>query len=128
MWRVLRPPGSGGSHSTSHVLAALRPAEATGEPLLLSGSSGESYAHPVDSPPHQRGAIIDYFLSQSPEGTAVHHAEKIASERIYGLKHDVWDVQSSDGRWWVITNPTNLYPQEMTPSRVWTTPSRCTSA
>lgn len=70
----------------------------------------------MDSPPHQRGAIIDYFLSQSPDGTVVHHAEKVASERIYGIKHDVWDVQSSDGRWWVITNPTNLYPQEMTPT------------
>jgi hypothetical protein len=70
----------------------------------------------VKSPEHQRQAIIDYFLSQSLEGTEVHHAEKVASERIYGMKHDVWDVDASDGRWWVITNPTNLYPQEMTPT------------
>jgi hypothetical protein len=70
----------------------------------------------VDSPPHQQRAIIDYFLSQSPDGTEVHRAEKVASERIYGIKHDVWDVDSSDGRWWVITNPTNLYSQEMTPT------------
>jgi hypothetical protein len=66
----------------------------------------------VKSPDHQRQAIIDYFLAESPEGTEVHHAEKVASERIYGIKHDVWDVSSTDGRWWVITNPTNLYPQE----------------
>lgn len=46
----------------------------------------------------------------------VRHAEKVASERIYGFKHDVWDVDSSDGRWWVITNPTNLYPQEAAPT------------
>jgi hypothetical protein len=70
----------------------------------------------VKSPPHQRQAIIDYVLGQSPEGTVVHHAEKVASERIYGFKHDVWDVDSSDGRWWVITNPTNLYPQETVPT------------
>jgi hypothetical protein len=70
----------------------------------------------VKSPPHQRREIIEYYLSQSPAGTLVHHAEKVASERIYGFKHDVWDVHSSDGRWWVITNPTNLYPQEMAPT------------
>jgi predicted RNA-binding Zn-ribbon protein involved in translation (DUF1610 family) len=70
----------------------------------------------MESPPHQQRAIIDYFLSQSPAGTLVHHAEKVASETIYGFRHDVWDVQASDGRWWVITNPTNLYPQETVPT------------
>jgi hypothetical protein len=70
----------------------------------------------VKSPPHQQRDIIEYYLSQSPAGTLVHHAEKVASERVYGFKHDVWDVHSSDGRWWVITNPTNLYPQEMAPT------------
>ena len=70
----------------------------------------------MESPPHQRREIIEYFLLESGEGTVVHHAEKVASERIYGIKHDVWDVDSSDGRWWVITNPTNLYPQEAIPT------------
>ncbi len=70
----------------------------------------------VKSPPHERRAIIDYYLGQSPDGTVVHHVEKVASERIYGTKHDVWDVDASDGRWWVITNPTNLYPQETVPT------------
>jgi hypothetical protein len=70
----------------------------------------------VKSPPHERQAIIDYYLSQSPKETTVLHAEKVASERIYGMKHDVWDVHASDGRWWVITNPTNFYPQEATPT------------
>lgn len=70
----------------------------------------------MDELPHQREAIIEYFLAESPEGTVVHHAEKVTSERIYGIKHDVWDVDASDGRWWVITNPTNLYPQETAPT------------
>jgi hypothetical protein len=70
----------------------------------------------VDSAPHQQRKIIEYFLSQSPEGTVVHRAEKVASERVYGTRHDVWDVDASDGRWWVITNPTNLYPQEAAPT------------
>lgn len=73
----------------------------------------------VDSPPRERRDVIEYFLSQSPEGTVVRHAEKVASERIYGFKHDVWDVDSSDGRWWVITNPTNLIHSRWLRRRVW---------
>jgi hypothetical protein len=70
----------------------------------------------MDSPEHQRRAIVDYFLLESPEGTEVDHAERVTSERIYGIQHDVWDVHASDGRWWVITNPTNLYRHEDHPS------------
>jgi hypothetical protein len=70
----------------------------------------------VKSLPHQQREIIEYFLGQSPDGTVVHHVEKLASERVFGNKHDVWDVLASDGRWWVITNPTNLYPQETAPT------------
>lgn len=70
----------------------------------------------MDELPHQRIAVIEYFLNESPDGTVVNHAEKFASERNYGIKHDVWDVDSSEGRWWVITNPMNVYPQETTPT------------
>src|SRR4051812_10008673 len=42
-------------------------------------------------------------------------SEKVASESIYGMRHHVWDVYASDGRWWVITNATNLYPHDETP-------------
>jgi hypothetical protein len=71
----------------------------------------------VEGQPHQRRAITDYFLSQMPDGTEVEHAEKITSQRVYGIKHDVWDVRSNQGRWWVITEPaTNLYSHEQHPS------------
>jgi hypothetical protein len=46
----------------------------------------------------------------------VERAEKLASERIYGQKFDIWDVQASNGRWWVVTNPTNLYSHGDFPS------------
>jgi hypothetical protein len=74
----------------------------------------------VESPEHQRRGIEEYFLTQSPEGTEIIASEKVASERVFSRKHDVWDVHAADGsRWWVITNPTNLYPHndnEVTPS------------
>ena len=46
------------------------------------------------------------------ESSKVVHLEKVASEQIFGRRHDVWDVHTTDGRWWVVTNPTNLYTQD----------------
>src|SRR4051794_8842347 len=41
----------------------------------------------------------------------VEHAEKVASERVFHRRCDVWDVHTDKDRWWVVTNPTNLYTQ-----------------
>jgi hypothetical protein len=38
--------------------------------------------------------------------------EKLTSEYVLGHQYDVWDAHTSDGRWWVITNPVNLYSQD----------------
>ena len=56
--------------------------------------------------------IREYVLAESQPGEVVRHAEKIASRALYGTTHEVWDVRTSRGRrWWVITEPTNLYSQ-----------------
>lgn len=56
--------------------------------------------------------VREYVLTESQPGEVVRHAEKIASRTYYGTTHDVWDVRTSRGRrWWVITEPTNLYSQ-----------------
>lgn len=64
--------------------------------------------------------ITRYFEWQSekdPAGPAkVVHLEKVRSERIWGRQYDVWDIHATDARWWVITNPTNLYRQLEFPS------------
>jgi hypothetical protein len=64
----------------------------------------------------ERRHIVEYFEIENPDGAPVTRAEKITSERIYGNKHDVWDVEGQNGRWWVITNLTNLYSHEEFPS------------
>lgn len=64
----------------------------------------------------EKTTITEYFLWQSPEGTQVSFLQKVYSESILSHRHDVWDVHSSDGRWWVITNPTNLYSQTQFPN------------
>lgn len=63
--------------------------------------------------------IRDYVEWQSRrDNEKVLHAEKVASERVMGREYDVWDVHtnSGEGRWWVVTNPTNLYSQRLMPS------------
>jgi hypothetical protein len=46
------------------------------------------------------------------ESPSVGHLEKVACEQVWGRRHDVWDVHSTNGRWWVVTNPMNLYTQD----------------
>jgi hypothetical protein len=70
----------------------------------------------IESPEHQKRNIEQYFLGQSPPETEISHLEKISSRSIMGRRHEIWDVHSSDGRWWVITEMTNLYSQERFPS------------
>jgi hypothetical protein len=72
----------------------------------------------ITSPEHQKRHISEYFLGQmrgTPEVT-ISHLEKVATQTVLGTKHDIWDVHSSEGRWWVITELTNLYSQDQYPS------------
>lgn len=55
------------------------------------------------------------MASQAPELT-VEFLQKVYSEHILSHRHDVWDVHTNEDRWWVITNPTNLYSQKQFPN------------
>jgi len=71
----------------------------------------------VDNLEHERRAIVQYFEIESGPDVEVEHAEKVHTESLHGgRRYDIWDVHATDGRWWVITNPTNLYSQEQFPS------------
>ncbi|MDW4497273.1 hypothetical protein R5H30_04715 [Sulfitobacter sp. D35] len=64
----------------------------------------------------EKKEVVDYFLDQSPDGTEVTFAQKLYAEAVMDHTHAVWDIHASDGRWWVITNPTNLYSQNQFPN------------
>lgn len=64
----------------------------------------------MESPEHERRSVSEYVELEA-EGETVTHAEKIASEHIMGHEYNVWDVETDENRWWVVTNPTNLYDQ-----------------
>ncbi len=71
----------------------------------------------MHNPEHERRAIIQYWEIESGPEEKVEHAEKIHTKSLRGgHRYDIWDVHANDGRWWVITNPTNLYSQEQYPS------------
>lgn len=59
--------------------------------------------------------ISAYVEGQAPD-LSVTFCQKIYSESVLGHRHDVWDVHTTKDRWWVITNPTNLYSQELFPN------------
>ena len=69
----------------------------------------------LPSTPEEKQAIIDYMNSQAPDLTVV-FLQKVYVENVLSHQHAVWDVHTNVDRWWVITNPTNLYSQEQFPN------------
>jgi hypothetical protein len=59
--------------------------------------------------------VTTYFEWQAPN-LKLEFIQKVYSESILGHHHDVWDVHTDKDRWWVITNPSNLYSQEQFPN------------
>lgn len=59
--------------------------------------------------------VTEYMRSQAPDLT-VEFVQKVYSENVLAVRHDVWDVHTDVDRWWVITEPMNLYAQEQFPN------------
>ena len=69
----------------------------------------------MPQPKHEAEDIRRYVELEAQDETVV-HLEKVKVEVIQGKKIDVWDVHTDKGRWWVITNLTNLYSHHDFPS------------
>lgn len=63
----------------------------------------------------ERQHVIDYMARLAPDD-ALTLIQKMHSEQLHGTRHDIWDVHTATDRWWVITNPTNLYRQDQFPN------------
>jgi hypothetical protein len=59
--------------------------------------------------------IREYMASQASDLTVL-MVQKVYSENILSARHDVWDVHTDVDRWWVITDPMNLYAQDQFPN------------
>lgn len=69
----------------------------------------------LPSTPEEKQAIIDYMNSQAPD-LKVEFLQKVYVENVLNHQHAVWDAHTNVDRWWVITQPTNLYSQEQFPN------------
>lgn len=63
----------------------------------------------------ERQEIAEYIAVQAHEDVV--HVEKVASEMVGPVRHDIWDVHCPESRWWAVTNPLNLYSQDDFKSR-----------
>lgn len=61
-------------------------------------------------------ASITEYMEWQASDLKVTFCQKVYSETYLNHRHDVWDVHTTKDRWWVITNPTNLYSQEQFPN------------
>lgn len=73
------------------------------------------HRYSVDRDPFAEQDIADYVHSQAHD-EVVSHVERVKSEAVMGEIYEMWDVTTDRGRWWVITNSTNLYSQQHFPS------------
>jgi hypothetical protein len=64
---------------------------------------------------HEIEHVTEYMKSQAPDLT-VQFVQKVYAENVLHIRHDVWDVHTDVGRWWVITEPMNLYSQDQFPN------------
>jgi hypothetical protein len=63
----------------------------------------------------ERKHVLDYMSGQACDET-IELAQKVYSEQVNTVRHDIWDVHTNRARWWVVTNPTNLYSQDQFPN------------
>ena len=77
--------------------------------------AGELSRYSVDGDPHSEMDIANYVHGQARDET-VQHVERIKQEIVLGEAYEIWDVTTDKGRWWVLTNLTNLYSQQHFPS------------
>lgn len=68
----------------------------------------------LGQPAREAESIREYIEWQAKE--PVLHLEKLKTEYAFSNRYDAWDVTTNVDRYWVITNPTNLYSQQYFPS------------
>lgn len=66
----------------------------------------------LDLPEHESRRISDYVNTQSPKDDEATLVQKVGTRRVMGRVHETYDVHCEQSRWWVITEPTNLYSQD----------------
>jgi hypothetical protein len=99
---------------TSNDPKLQQPAPADDDFVALPVPPEAMHRYMSERDPHAERDIVHYVELESDE--TVQHAEKVKVEYVAGDAYEIWDVITDKNRWWVITNPTNLYPQKDFPN------------
>lgn len=68
------------------------------------------------TPEHEDRNVCQYVISQlHDDEDEVTLVQRVGQERVAGNRYLMYDVHTVKGRWWVVTNPTNLYDQKTYP-------------
>lgn len=74
----------------------------------------------LESRSHEEREVVEYIEWQLSKGedspATVEHLEPVKEEVVWGRTHKLWDVHTTAGRWWVVSEPMNLYSQDHFPS------------
>ncbi|MEA2710418.1 MAG: hypothetical protein QOF78_3019 [Phycisphaerales bacterium] len=62
------------------------------------------------------GRRVRAYVEREVRGEKVTYLERVGEESLLGRIMGFWSVHTNKGKWWVITNPTNLYAQDTFPS------------
>jgi hypothetical protein len=116
MWfrRQYYPPTIG--HMTPKKQSRLKtPSHKTvkGECVIPGAMPAEALSQFVVNEAAADQEAVKSYVELEARGEKVEHLEKVASESVFGQPMDAWDVRTNKARWWVITNPTNLYSQDL---------------
>jgi len=60
---------------------------------------------------HEEIHARQYFQNELPDEEII-LLEKIKTEKVFGKEINVWELHSNEDKYWLITNPTNLYYQD----------------
>lgn len=94
--------------TASHTIRSRRP--------LFRGQrslGGRKVAQTADWEERRISQYVEGQLHDDEDGVTL--VQRVGEERVLGRTHLMYDVHTIKGRWWVITEPTNLYDQEAFP-------------
>ncbi len=60
--------------------------------------------------------FVTEFMDMRAPDEDVTLIQKMYSENVHGTLHEIYDVHTDKERWWVITDPMNMYSQEQFPN------------
>jgi hypothetical protein len=70
----------------------------------------------MENQEHGERAVRRYFALESGSPNPIEYLAKVTTARAWGQRHDLWDIHTADGKWWVSYPRMSIYDQDRLPS------------